>query len=149
MGRIGAGGLDDPVGVLMKGSEPVLQPGGEVPQLLVRAGWRKANGGSVQLWAFPSLALCPSRGVPPSKPCPRKLPSSHHRNSHPTLITPKGAAVTGRICDGAWAPNPWWLAVVPSLKPVTDASANRNTGSCSWQQMTFPLNSHPEPDAQE
>lgn len=52
MGWIRAGRLDDSIGVLMKSPEPVLQPGGEVPQLLVRAGCREQSRWMVSIRAF-------------------------------------------------------------------------------------------------
>lgn len=79
MGCIRAGGLDDPVGVLMKGSKPVFQPGSKVPQLLVCAGCIKANGRNSETMDFLLLlALCPQHAMPSTKPCSEQTSLSNH-----------------------------------------------------------------------
>lgn len=87
MSCIRAGGLDDPVGVLVKGSKPVFQAGREVPQLLIRAGCGKAkarNGGSTDVLLL--LALCPQHAVPSTKPCSKHTSlSNHHAAPYPHL----------------------------------------------------------------
>lgn len=100
MGCVGAGGLDDPVCILVKGSKPVFQPGSQVPQLLVCAGWRKATGRISQpvvLLLFLAVSS-PQGAISKAKPRPTSLPR-HARTPYPTLKPPKSAAVTGQEYD--------------------------------------------------